>query len=193
MSSCENYENVKQLNDRLCDNFETLKCVHQECVSLCTDSVTCEDLSKSFESSRKNFDEFQERISQWLVADEKAPDDDKIPSVSRVSTTASSRSNLRNARAKRLLAEHKMRTLREKHRLEQEQHVLEQEKRVLEQEQRVLEHKRQMLEHESEVEGAHRGGNLGRRNRRRYSSHRRCDGAVQCCRPDVRRCDGTVQ
>ncbi|KAH3877341.1 hypothetical protein DPMN_001204 [Dreissena polymorpha] len=114
----------------------------------------CEDLSKSFESSRKNFDEFQERLSQWLVADEKAPDDDKIYSVSRASTTASSRSNLRSARAKRLLAEHKMRTLREKHRLEQEQHVLEQEQCVLEQEQRVLKHKRQLLEHESEVEEA---------------------------------------
>ncbi|KAH3897212.1 hypothetical protein DPMN_021398 [Dreissena polymorpha] len=109
MSSYVDYENVKQLKDRLCENFETLKCVHQERVSLCTDSVMYEDLSKSFKSSRKNFDKFQERLSQWLVADEKAPDDDKISSVSRASTTASSRSNLRSARAKHLLAEHKMR------------------------------------------------------------------------------------
>ncbi|XP_052268802.1 uncharacterized protein LOC127870186 [Dreissena polymorpha] len=141
MSSYENYENVKQLNNRWCKNFETLKCVHQECVSLCTDSVMCEDVSKSFESSPKNFDEFQERLSQWLVANEKASDDeDMISSVSRASTTASSRSNLRSARAKRLLTEHKLRTLREKHRLEQER--------------RVLQHKRQLLEHEREVEEA---------------------------------------
>ncbi|XP_053376745.1 uncharacterized protein LOC123527045 [Mercenaria mercenaria] len=98
--------------------------------------VSTENAEKSAEKSN----EFNEHYSEWQKQSLHSGQDDNISTISRTSTARSSRAQLLNAKAKRLIAEHKLRTLRVKQKIEQEQ--------------RELENKRQLLEQESELEEA---------------------------------------
>ena len=118
MSSYDNVKNVKLLYGKLCDRFEQFKSVHLQCLDLCTESDATNKLEQNFDSCQKNFVEFQDRYSEW-IAQRKRPtpeDNDGCSDVSRVSSRASvsSQSRLRSAKAKRLIAEHKLKRLTEK-------------------------------------------------------------------------------
>lgn len=149
MLSYENSENVTTLFEKLCDRYEQFKSVHLECLDVCTDSSVIEQLEVSFESCLKNFEEFRERISQWMA--EKKAREEKIPdeassTVSRVTSrsTLSSRSSvsqLKSAKAKRLVAEHKLKKLKEKQELEKARNQIDMKQQLLEQESEIEEAK----------------------------------------------------
>ena len=67
MMSRENVSVVTELNDKLCDKFESFKTVHLQCLELCTDAENVDNLETNYESSLKNFVEFRERLSQWIA------------------------------------------------------------------------------------------------------------------------------
>ena len=143
MVSKENVENVKQLNTKLCERYDKFNKSHLECLDVQTDSDICSSLEKNFESCKRNFHEFQDQFSQWIqsIEEKTLEDDDGGSVVSRVtsnaSTTVSSRSRLQSAKAKRLVAEYKLKKLNENLQLERAK--------------KELEIKQQLLESESEL------------------------------------------
>ncbi|CAC5402358.1 unnamed protein product [Mytilus coruscus] len=107
--SYENVEHVKQLYSKLCENFEQFKLAHLQCLDLCTQSEVIANLEVNYERCHENFVEFRDRFSHRLSS----------------RSSVSSQSRLRSAKAKRLIAELKLRKLSEHHELEREQHELE--------------------------------------------------------------------
>ncbi|XP_053377394.1 uncharacterized protein LOC128546216 [Mercenaria mercenaria] len=140
MVSTENAEKVKHLYKNLCDRYEQFKNAHFHCLELCDDPSIIELLETNYSSQQKNLTEFNEHYSEWQKQSLQSGQDDNISTISRTGTARSSRAQLQNAKAKRLIAEHKLRTLKVKQKIEQEQ--------------RELENKRQLLEQESELEEA---------------------------------------
>ena len=104
---------------------------------MCTQPDLCEQLEESYDSSLKNFVEFRERLSQWLTEGkpQKENCDDAVSNASRATSrsSVSSSSRLRSAKAKKLIAEHKLKTLRQKHELERAKIDLEMRQQILEQ------------------------------------------------------------
>ena len=136
MVSYDNIENVKRLFGKLCDRFDQFKSAHLQCLDLCAEPDTQNDLQQSFEDHHTNFVEFQERHSQWMTGRNRpTPEDDECSDVSGVTSAslASSRSKLRTARAKRIIAENKLRRLTEKQKLERAQRELDLKQKLLEQ------------------------------------------------------------
>lgn len=137
MSSYDNIEKVKLLYGKLCDRFEQFRSVQLQCLDLCTESEAANNLEQNFESCQKNFVEFQDRYSQWISERERpTPEDNDVCSdVSRISscTSALSQSRLRSAKAKRLIAEHKLKKLSEKQALERAYKEMEQKQQLFEQ------------------------------------------------------------
>lgn len=136
MSSIDNVVEVKELFDRLCDKYEQFKTVHFQCLELCEDPEMSDTLEKNFESCKTNFVEFKERYAQWIP---ERMDADSIPG-----SATSSTSRLKNAKVKRLIAEQKLKTLRERQTFGREQ-------LRLETMQKELNDKSQLLEQESIV------------------------------------------
>lgn len=150
MLSYENAERVTDLYDKLGERYEQFKSAHLECLDAAAEPDVTEQLEVSFKSCQHNFHEFRERISQWIAnsksQEEKIPDDDVCSTVSRVTSlsTASSRSSaskLKSAKAKRLVAEHKLQKLKEKQELERARNEIEMKQRLLEQEAEIEEAK----------------------------------------------------
>lgn len=134
MMSYDNADQVEQLHKKLCNTFDKFKTAHLECLDNCLDSDVCETLEMHYGSCKKNLEEFQVRFSQWKNAEEKTPDEESgsvIGSVS-ASSSASSKRSLRNAKAKRLIAEHKHKMLEEKLNLEREEREINIKKQLLE-------------------------------------------------------------
>ena len=149
MMSYNNIEEVKLLNNKLCERFEHFKSVHLQCLDLCAQPEVVADLEANFESCLKNFEEFRERFSQWIAGAIGPHDGENIPlendAESNVShgssrTSVSSRRKLQSAKAKRLIAEHKLKQLKKKQELERAR--------------RDLEMKQQLLDQQSELEEA---------------------------------------
>ena len=104
--------------------FDQFKSAHLQCLDLCTEPDTQNELQNSFENHQTNFVEFQGGHSKWMTGRNRpTPEDDECSDVSGIisASLASSRSKLRTARAKRILAEHKLRRLTEKQELERAQ------------------------------------------------------------------------
>ncbi|CAC5361141.1 unnamed protein product [Mytilus coruscus] len=132
--SYENVEHVKQLHvySKLCERFEQFKLAHLQCLDLCTQSEVIANLEVNYERCHENFVEFRDRFSQYIASEkshvEEIPEESDTVSIdSRLSSrsSVSSQSRLRSAKAKRLIAEFKLRKLSEHHELEREQHELE--------------------------------------------------------------------
>ena len=110
-------EDVKQLYGKLCNRFEEFKSAH---LDLCAEPGAANELEQSFDRCAMNFAEFKDRYTQWISGRNRPmpEDNDGCLSVSNVSSRTSStimtsRSKLRAAQAKRLIAEHKLRRLSE--------------------------------------------------------------------------------
>ena len=127
----ENKEKVNELYKSLCSRYEQFKTAHFACLDKCENSSVIDSLEESFKSQRENFDEFREHFSTW---------NQDCDNVSVIESVTSSRTQLLSAKIKRMVAENKMKTLREKMRLDQEQ--------------REIENKKQLLGMESEIEEA---------------------------------------
>ncbi|XP_060555752.1 uncharacterized protein LOC132716484 [Ruditapes philippinarum] len=142
MMSYNNIEEVKLLNNKLCERFEHFKSVHLQCLDLCAQPEVVADLEANFESCLKNFEEFRERFSQWIAGAIGPHDGENIPvendAESNVShgssrTSVSSRRKLQSAKAKRLIAEHKLKQLKKKQELERARQDLEMKQQLLDQ------------------------------------------------------------
>ena len=134
MVSYDNIENVKCVYGKLCNRVDQFKSAHLQCFDLCTEPGAQNELQQSFEKHQTNFVEFQERHSQWMTGRNRpTPEDDECSDVSGITSAslASSRSKLRTARAKRILAEHKLRRLTEKQELERAQRELDLKQQLL--------------------------------------------------------------
>ena len=127
----ENKEKVNELYKSLCSRYEQFKTAHFACLDKCENSSVIDSLEESFKSQRENFDVFREHFSTW---------NQDCDNVSVIESVTSSRTQLLSAKIKRMVAENKMKTLREKMRLDQEQ--------------REIENKKQLLDMESEIEEA---------------------------------------
>ena len=145
MISEENSESVKQLYQKLEDRYNQFKSVHTQCLELCDDSEEADILRTSYNSHEQNFKEFSERYLEW----KRHINVDHEDTVSVISSaySNSSQTQRRRAKAKRLVAENRLRLLQEKQRLEREE-------RELENQQREIENKRQILVQQSEIEEA---------------------------------------
>ncbi|CAG2211236.1 unnamed protein product [Mytilus edulis] len=129
--SYENVEHVKQLYSKLCERFEQFKLPHLQCLDLCTQSEVIANLEVNYERCHENFVEFRDRFSQYIASEksheEETPEESDTVSIdSHLSSrsSVSSQSRLRSAKAKRLIAELKLRKLSEHHEQEREQHEL---------------------------------------------------------------------
>ena len=131
---------MSQLYTKLCEKFEKLKNIQEECLNVCTDLEVSANLEKNFEDCEQIFMEFQDRFSQWTATFVKRPGDDRSSIVNSSSTYSSLRSKIKSAKAKRLVAEQKLRTVKEKAELERAK--------------KELEIKQILLESESELEQA---------------------------------------
>ena len=121
MSSLDNKDYVFSLNNKLMECFDQFKSAHLQCLDLCTETDVANILTEHFDSCQKNFTEFQERYSQWITAVQRpTPEDDDHSRVSCATscTSVSSQDRLRNARAKRLIAELKLEQLSKRQQLE---------------------------------------------------------------------------
>ena len=124
MICAENKDNVRKLFDKLCEKFELFKKAHFVCLELCgdSDSSNAELLSANYTSQEKNFAECKEHYTGWLKNLETPEvDHGSVHSSISMSSSKSSKTQLRSAKAKRLVAEHRLRALREKQKLELEQ------------------------------------------------------------------------
>ena len=140
MCSFDNNDNdyVRSLYNKLMERFDQFKSAHLQCLDLCTETVVANILIEHFDSCQKNFIEFQERYSQWVTAGQRpTPEDDDRSHVSCATctsrTSVSSQDRLRNARAKRLIAELKLEKLSKRQELERAQRELELKQQLLEQ------------------------------------------------------------
>lgn len=94
-------------------------------MDMCTQPEVRESLEASFDSCEQNLSEFRERFSEWSAKhrhrEEMLDVEGSIISNSRhsVRSVASSQSKLQNAKVMRLVAEHKLRKLKERQELEQ--------------------------------------------------------------------------
>ena len=127
----ENKEKVNELYKSLCSRYEQFKTAQFSCIDKCENSSVIDSLEESFKSQRENFDEFREHFATW---------NQDCDNFSVIECVASSRNQLLSAKIKRMVAENKMKTLKEKMRLNQEQ--------------REIENKKQLLDMESEIEEA---------------------------------------
>ncbi|XP_052228782.1 uncharacterized protein LOC127842997 [Dreissena polymorpha] len=127
MLSPENAIRVRELFDRQCEKYEEFKTVHFQYFELCEDPETKVALQESFESCKTNFVEFKERYSQWTHTE-----------VDSLSSAASSTSRLKHAKVKRLIAEQKLKTLKEQQSLEKERLKLESLQKELQDKTRLL-------------------------------------------------------
>lgn len=139
-----NYENVDAVEDlysKLEERYNEFTTRHLDCLDVCSELDVVQSLEQQYDSCKNNYEEFQERFVQWKAGIHKS-DADGGSVVSSVSTRTSNsaRSKLSYAKEKRLLAEHKIKSLKQKQELEMAQ--------------KELEHKQQMLDQESELERA---------------------------------------
>ena len=118
--------------------IEEFKSEHLLCLDLCAEPGVANELEQSFDRYATNFAKFQD--TQWISGQNRPmlEDNDGCLSVSHVSSRTSStimtsRSKLRAAQAKRILAEHKLRLLSEKHEIQRAQRELEIKPQLLEQ------------------------------------------------------------
>ncbi|KAH3715405.1 serine/arginine repetitive matrix protein 2-like [Dreissena polymorpha] len=121
MMSRDNIYQVKVLFQKLYERFEQFKNAHLQCLDLCSVPDVAENLELTYEYCLQNFVEFRERFSQWTAIDKKTPEEDDACSVaSRISSASSGSaiSELRNAKAKRLVLEHKLKKMKEGHEFE---------------------------------------------------------------------------
>ena len=143
MISRDNAEDVNALFKKLCDRYEQFKTAHLECLDLCSNSDIKETLELNFDSTEKNFIEFNERYNEWIgEPEEEEKKDDKrsrrdsdsthsrISSVSH--TSLSTQYRLKVARANRLKAEFQVKKMAEKHELERARRELEMQEQMLE-------------------------------------------------------------
>ena len=128
MSSFDNKDYVLSLYNKLMERFDQFKSAHLQYLDLCTETDVANILIEHFDSCQKNFVEFQERYTQWITAGQRPGDDDR----SHVSC-ATSQDRLRNARAKRLIEEHKLEKLSKRQGLERAQRELELKQQLFEQ------------------------------------------------------------
>lgn len=139
MISYDNEERVKQLYEKLCERFEQFKSSHSLCMDMCTQPEVRESLEARFDSCEQNLSEFRERFSEWSAKhrhrEEMLDVEGSIISNSRrsVKSAASSRSKLQNAKVMRLVAEHKLRKLKERQELERARKDLEMKQELFEQ------------------------------------------------------------
>ncbi|CAG2242208.1 unnamed protein product [Mytilus edulis] len=126
--SYENVEHAKQLYSKLCERFEQFKLAHLQCLDLCTQSEVIANLEVNYERCHENFVEFRDRFSQYIASEksheEEIPEESDTVSIdSSLSSrsSVSSQSRFRSAKAKRLIAELKLRKLSEQHELERAQ------------------------------------------------------------------------
>ena len=129
----KNIFQVRKLHKDLVERFEKFKIAHLDCIELCDDGKLIDDLCSSFERNKTNFVEFEQRYSEW--------NHDYAESDVRSTTSSASR---REAKLKRLIAEQKLKTLKEKQ-------ALEREKLRLEAIQKELDDKALLLEQENAV------------------------------------------
>ena len=132
----ENVNIVKQLFVKLRDTFELLKESHSQCLSAITQSEVKKSLEDNFLSHRENFIEFQQYYCQW-VADNDAMlevipqiEAERASSIASSRTSLSSRSKLASVKAKRLLAENRLKNLKARLELEAKQKLLAQEEEI---------------------------------------------------------------
>lgn len=139
MISYDNEERVKQLYEKLCERFEQFKASHSLCMDTCTQPEVRESLETSFDSCEQNLSEFRERFSEWSAKhrnrEEMLDVEGSIIRNSRhsVRSVSSSRSKLQNAKVMRLVAEHKLRKLKERQELERARKDLEMKQELFEQ------------------------------------------------------------
>ncbi|XP_071124292.1 uncharacterized protein [Mytilus edulis] len=126
--SYEKMEHAKQLYSKLCERFEQFKLAHLQCLDLCTQSEVIANLEVNYERCHENFVELRDRFSQYIASEksheEEIPEErDTVSIDSRLSSRSpvSSQSRFRSAKAKRLIAELKLRKLSEQHELERAQ------------------------------------------------------------------------
>ncbi|CAC5385448.1 unnamed protein product [Mytilus coruscus] len=120
MISRDNRETVKNLYVKLCDRFEQFKTAHINCLDLCRDLHVVETLEMNFDSCQKNLKEFRERFSEWINVSLENIADDEVGSRIGSSSSTSSKTKLRTARANRWKAEQKLKNTEEKFKLERE-------------------------------------------------------------------------
>ena len=134
MSSFDNNDYVLSLYNRLMERFDQFKSAHLQCLDLCTETDVANILIEHFDSCQKNFVEFQERYTQWITAGQRPEDDDRSHvSCATSRTSISSQDRLRNARAKRLIAELKLEKLSKRQELECARRELELKQQLFEQ------------------------------------------------------------
>ncbi|KAH3813181.1 hypothetical protein DPMN_141633 [Dreissena polymorpha] len=139
-----NYDNVEkenQLYSKLCSRFEQFKTAHLQILDVCEDSDALDNLEKNYESCKTNFTEFRERYTEWVSGVH--PDDNERYSTVSVSSanSVSSQAKRRMAKAKRLVAENKMKMLQQKHEIERARKELELKQQILEQQCKIEEAK----------------------------------------------------
>ena len=138
MCSFDNNDYVRSLYKKIVERFDQFKSAHLQCLDLCTETDVANILIEHFDSCQKNFVEFQERYTQWVTAGQRpTPEDDDRSHVSSATctsrTSVSSQDRLRNARAKRLIAELKLEKLSKRQELERAQRELELKQQLFEQ------------------------------------------------------------
>ena len=138
MCSFDNNDYVRSLYKRLVERFDQFKSAHLQCLDLCTETDVANILIEHFDSCQKNFVEFQGRYTQWVTAGQRpTPEDDDRSHVGCATCTSltlvSSQDRLRNARAKRLIAELKLEKLSKRQELERVQMELELKQQLFEQ------------------------------------------------------------
>ena len=136
MSSFDNNDYVLSLYNKLLELFDQFKSAHLQCLDLCTEIDVANILIEHFDSCQKNFVEFQERYTQWITAGRRpTPEDDdrSHASCAKSRTSVLSQDRLRNARAKRLIAELKLKKLSKMQELERAQRELELKQQLFEQ------------------------------------------------------------
>ena len=136
MSLLDNKDYMFSLYNKLMERFDQFKSAHLQCLDLFTETDVANILTEHFDSCQKNFIEFQERYTQWITAGQRpTPEDDDRSRVSCATsrTSVSSQDRLRNARAKRLIAELKLEKLSKRQQLERAQRELELKQQLFEQ------------------------------------------------------------
>ncbi|XP_055998880.1 uncharacterized protein LOC130047581 [Ostrea edulis] len=149
----DNVDIVKTSAKKVHERFHSFQEAHLQCLDKCSDSQMTETLENNFDSCKRNYEEFCERISQWLnqISDivtlnehrsevgsskNKSSETREIDNMSSVSATPSarsSRSRFRDARVKRLKAEQQIIALARKQELERARREIEDKEKIIEQ------------------------------------------------------------
>ncbi|XP_060560451.1 uncharacterized protein LOC132720344 [Ruditapes philippinarum] len=150
MLSSENYDKVHEIYNKLCEKYEHFKAAHILCIDMCEDTEKLNSMESNFTSQVKNIAEFSERYSEWKKSVNNTEDCISVNSrvtVTNNSSVRSSRSEMLSAKARKLVAEQKLKTLIEKQRIDKQQ-------RKLQREREELEERKQLLDVQSEIDQA---------------------------------------